>query len=105
MSILRHDHPLLKDKPESPHVDSRGHRFGEEEHVAASAAYEWPENEALSAPVEHRHKHIEERIDDGKVSWFHRPPGSREAEREIVAVGPGIKSGINQRGEDEEFES
>lgn len=109
MSILVHDHPFLKpdegqrETGASDHVDSSGKHFGAEEHIKFIEGIEWKEFEKVSLPLEHRHRHIEEVIDKGKLRWFFRPPGSREPEREIIATGPGIKSAKEPRGEDEEF--
>jgi hypothetical protein len=111
MSILVHDHPFLKPNENqhetgaSPHVDSSGKHFGAEEHLKFIEGIDWKEGEIQSLHLEHRHRHIEEVIDKGKLRWFYRPPGSREAEREIVATGPAIKSAKKPLGEDEEFSS
>lgn len=110
MSILRHDHLFLKpddnirETGASDHVDSSGKHFGAAEHLEFLKGIEWKEGEKITlTPLEHRHKHIEERVDEGGVKWFYRPPGTREAEREIVSVGAGKKKAPRQLGEDEEF--
>lgn len=111
MSVLRHDHPLMKPNEQaretgaSAHVDSRGRKFGDEVHLELVKNYDWKENENVSLPIEHRHKHIEEINNEGKISWLYRPPGTREAEREIVRRSPAAVAAGRGREEDEEITS
>lgn len=104
MSVLRHTHLLLKDKSESPHVDTRGRHFGEDEHVKmAGEITEWKDDGTSLHPIEHRHRHIEESYAEGTnaLVWLYKPPSEREAEREIL-VGA-RQSGSVENEANEEF--
>lgn len=93
MATLKHEHGLLKVKDEvqeSTHRDSWGNAFGGGEHVALLAKATFATDSDLSQPIQHKHAHIEEVVDQTTHlrSWKHRPPSRVEAEREIDATQP-----------------